>query len=66
MTDTNRVQRWREAKRQEGKKAMTIWLTGEEELRLKDLALQWHCSPPPWCGKRWRSSTLAQHRVSVT
>jgi hypothetical protein len=45
MTETSRVQRWREEKRQHGLKAVTIWLTTEEELRLKDLALQWHCSP---------------------
>jgi hypothetical protein len=45
MSETNRVQRWREDKRQQGLKAVTIWLTTEEELRLKDLALQWHCSP---------------------
>jgi hypothetical protein len=45
MSDTNRVQRWREEKRQHGLKAVTIWLTTEEELRLKDMALQWHCSP---------------------
>ena len=45
MTDTSRVQRWREGQRQQGLKAVTIWLTTEEELRLKDLALQWHCSP---------------------
>jgi len=45
MTDTSRVQRWRDGKRQQGLKAVTIWLTTEEELRLKDLALQWHCSP---------------------
>jgi hypothetical protein len=43
--DTSRVQRWREEKRKEGLKAVTIWLTTEEELRLKDVALQWHCSP---------------------
>jgi len=45
MTEASRVQRWREGKRQHGLKALTIWLTTEEELRLKDLALQWHCSP---------------------
>jgi predicted transcriptional regulator len=45
MSDTTRVQRWREAKRQHGLKAVTIWLTQEEEMRLKDLALQAHCSP---------------------
>jgi predicted transcriptional regulator len=43
--DTSRVQRWREGKRKAGLKAVTVWLTTEEELRLKDLALQWHCSP---------------------
>jgi hypothetical protein len=45
MTEASRVQRWREGKRQHGLKALTLWLTTEEELRLKDLALQWHCSP---------------------
>jgi hypothetical protein len=45
MANTNRVQRWREGKRKEGLKAVTVWLTMEEDLRLKDLALQWHCSP---------------------
>src|SRR4030095_10295045 len=45
MGETSRVKRWRDAKRQHGLKAVTIWLTPEEELRLKDMALQWHCSP---------------------
>jgi hypothetical protein len=45
MPEPSRVQRWRETKRQQGLKAVTIWLTPEEELRLKDRALQWHCSP---------------------
>jgi hypothetical protein len=54
MSETNRVQRWREEKRQQGLKAVTIWLTAEEELRLKDLALQWHCSP----------SALVQHALA--
>jgi hypothetical protein len=45
MSEPSRVQRWREGKRQHGLKAVTLWLTQEEELRLKDLALQWHCSP---------------------
>jgi hypothetical protein len=45
MPKINRVQRWREGKRQQGLKAVTIWLTPDEELRLKDMALQWHCSP---------------------
>jgi hypothetical protein len=54
MSDTTRVQRWREAKRQEGLKAVTLWLTTEEELRLKDVALQWYCSP----------SALVQHALA--
>jgi hypothetical protein len=54
MTEASRVQRWREGKRQHGLKALTIWLTAEEELRLKDLALQWHCSP----------SALVQHALA--
>jgi hypothetical protein len=45
MTETSRVQRWREGKRKEGLKAVTIWVTTEEERRLKDLATTWHCSP---------------------
>ena len=45
MTETSRVQRWRDGKRQQGLKAVTVWLTPEEELRLKDVALKWHCSP---------------------
>lgn len=41
----SRVARWRERLRQGGKKAITVWLSAEEELRLKDLAVQWHTSP---------------------
>jgi hypothetical protein len=41
----SRVARWRERLKKEGKKAITVWLSGEEELRLKDLAITWHCSP---------------------
>src|SRR5262245_13126410 len=45
MSDESRVKRWRQNKRQHGLKALTIWVTTEEELRLKDLAAQGHCSP---------------------
>ena len=45
MAATNRVKRWRDAKRDSGLKAVTVWLTQEEECRLKELARQWHCSP---------------------
>jgi len=45
MNEDSRVKRWREAKRQHGLKAVTLWLTAAEEMRLKDLALQAHCTP---------------------
>jgi hypothetical protein len=41
----NRVARWRQRLRDEGKKAVTVWLSTDEELRLKDLAATWHTSP---------------------
>jgi hypothetical protein len=41
----SRVSRWRDRLKREGKKAVTVWLTVEKELRLKDLAATWHCSP---------------------
>ena len=44
MPETSRVQRWREDKRQQGLKAVTVWLTQEEALRLKDVALPWPSS----------------------
>ena len=45
MAEQNRVQQWRQAKREQGLKAVTVWLTTDQELRLKDLAVTWHCSP---------------------
>jgi hypothetical protein len=45
MAEHNRVRQWREAKRERGLKAVTVWLTTAEEMRLKDLALRWRCSP---------------------
>jgi len=45
MPSESRVKRWRDNKRQQGLKHVSVWLTDEEELRLKDLAMQWHCSP---------------------
>jgi hypothetical protein len=45
MADHSRVARWRQRLRDEGKKAITVWLSVEEELRLKGLAVQWHTSP---------------------
>lgn len=45
MAEHSRVARWRQRLRDEGKKAVTVWLSTDEELRLKDLAMQWHTSP---------------------
>src|ERR671932_1446796 len=45
MSLESRIKRWRANKREQGLKHVSVWLTPEEELRLKELALQWHCSP---------------------
>ena len=44
MSQESRVKRWRANKREQGLKHVSVWLTPEEELRLKDLAIQWRCS----------------------
>ena len=41
MDTTTRVQRWRQRRRDEGKEAMTIWLSHDTKLRLEDLATVW-------------------------
>jgi len=45
MSESARVQRWRDAKRQKGLKPCTIWLTTDEESLLKDLAAKRRRSP---------------------
>jgi hypothetical protein len=45
MSDPNRVQRWRERMREEGKEPITIWLAQEEKRRLEGLARTWRCAP---------------------
>jgi hypothetical protein len=45
MSQESRIKRWRANKREQGLKHVSVWLTPEEEMRLKDLAIQWHCSP---------------------
>jgi hypothetical protein len=42
---TSRVARWRQRLREEGKTALTIWLTTDEKLRLEDMGRTWHTSP---------------------
>ena len=45
MSESERVQRWRQRQRQAGKEPLTIWLTSAEKLRLEDQALSMRCSP---------------------
>ena len=45
MSESDRVQRWRQRQREAGKEPLTIWLTTAEKLRLEDIALTRHCSP---------------------
>lgn len=44
MSDTDRVARWRQRLRDEGKEPMTIWLSHDEKLRLEDLARTRRCT----------------------
>src|SRR5882762_5189795 len=53
MSDTTRVQRWREAKRQHGLKGLTVWLDEGEDLRLRVLAGQWRISPSEMLQQAW-------------
>jgi Protein of unknown function (DUF3018) len=41
----SRVARWRQRLREQGLKAVTVWLSVDEELRVKDLATTWHTTP---------------------
>ena len=45
MDTTTRVQRWRQRRRDEGKEAMTIWLSHDTKLRLEALATVWRVTP---------------------
>ena len=45
MSDTQRVQRWRERMREEGKEPISLWLSRDAKLRLEDMAALWRCSP---------------------
>ena len=58
MAESNRVKRWRATKRDSGMKALTIWLTSEEELYVKDLA---HCNRP----RRLNSGVALPHATTV-
>ena len=45
MSESERVQRWRDAKRQQGFEPLTIWVSHEEKERFVDLAQHWHHAP---------------------
>jgi hypothetical protein len=45
MSDADRIQRWRQRMRDEGKEPMSLWLSRDTKLRLEDMAATWHCSP---------------------
>jgi predicted transcriptional regulator len=42
MDNTSRVAQWRQKMRDEGKEALTVWLSRDVKLRLEDLAATWH------------------------
>ena len=42
MDNTSRVAQWRQRMRDEGREAVTIWLSRDAKLRLEDLASVWH------------------------
>jgi hypothetical protein len=44
MTQESRIKRWRTNKCEQGLKHVSVWMPPEVEMRLKDLAIQAHCS----------------------
>ena len=44
MDNTSRVAQWRQRMRDEGKEALTVWLSHDAKLRLEDLASVWHAT----------------------
>lgn len=45
MDNTSRVAQWRQRMRDEGREALTVWLSRDAKLRLEDLASVWHSTP---------------------
>ena len=58
MDNTRRVAQWRQRMRDEGKEALTVWLSHEAKLRLEDLASVWHATTSEWSRRRSRTSAL--------
>ena len=44
MDNTSRVAQWRQRMRDEGKEALTVWLSHDAKLRLEALASVWHAT----------------------
>jgi hypothetical protein len=42
MDNTSRVAQWRQKMKDEGKEALTVWVSRDAKLRLEDLASTWH------------------------
>ena len=53
MSESERVQRWRQRQRQAGKEPLPIWLTSAEKLRLEDWPSPGAALPLSWCNTRW-------------
>lgn len=45
MSESERVQRWRQRQREEGKKPLTLWLTVQDTRVLEQMATRQHCTP---------------------
>ena len=45
MSESERVQHWRQRQREAGKETLTVWLPREMRLYIEDMALKRHCSP---------------------
>src|SRR4029453_17395561 len=66
MSESDRVQRWRDTKRQQGLEPMTIWLSHEEKARLVDMAQRWHRSPSEMIQEALAQFDPVSSRVTAT
>ena len=66
MSESDRVQRWRDTKRQQGLEPMTIWLSHEEKARLVDMAQRWHRSPSEMIREALAQFDPVSSRVTAT
>jgi predicted transcriptional regulator len=66
MSESDRVQRWRDTKRQQGLEPMTIWLSREDKARLVDMAQRWHRSPSEMIREALAQFDPVSSRVTAT